>query len=208
MTIEMTAAFAGAFFVLAVSPGPGLVAILSRTLGGGFASGLMVTAGLVIGDAVFLAIAMVGLSAIASTMGPLFGIVKYAGAAYLIWLGVQAFRSASARIEIDTAASAAQRAASLWKDLGLGLFVTLGNPKPILFYGALLPTFLDLSQTSARDFAVLMSVVVIVSFVVYSGYMLMVDRARRLLSSTRTIRRLNQATGVMLIGSGIAVASR
>ena len=181
MTAEMTTAFAGAFFILAVSPGPGLVAILSRTLGGGFISGLMVTAGLVIGDAIFLAVAMVGLSAIASTMGPLFGIVKYAGAAYLFWLGVQAFRAASAKIEIDAAAPQATRAGSLWKDLGLGLFVTLGNPKPILFYGALLPTFLDLSQTSARDFAVLMSVVVIFSFVVYSAYMLMIDNARRLL---------------------------
>ncbi len=208
MTIEMTAAFAGAFFLLAVSPGPGLVAILSRTLGGGFPAGLMVTAGLVIGDAVFLAVAMVGLSAIASTMGPLFQIVKYAGAAYLVWLGVQAFRAASAKIEIDAAAPQVTRASSLWKDLGLGLFVTLGNPKPILFYGALLPTFLDLSQTSARDFAVLMSVVVVVSFVVYSAYMLMVDRARRLLSSARTIKRLNQTTGVMLIGSGLVVASR
>ncbi len=208
MTIEMTVAFAGAFFILAVSPGPGLVAILSRTLAGGFSSGLMVTAGLVIGDAIFLAIAMVGLSAIASMMGPLFQIVKYAGAAYLVWLGVQAFRAASTRIEIDAAASQAPRAGSVSKDLGLGLFVTLGNPKPILFYGALLPTFLDLSQVSAGDFAVLMSVVVIVSFAVYSGYMLMVDRARRLLSSTRTVRRLNQATGVMLIGSGFVVASR
>ena len=209
MTAEMTTAFAGAFFLLAVSPGPGLVAILSRTLGGGFISGLMVTAGLVIGDAIFLAVAMVGLSAIASTMGLLFGIVKYAGAAYLVWLGVQAFRAASAKIEIDAAAPEhATRAGSLWKDLGLGLFVTLGNPKPILFYGALLPTFLDLSQTSARDFAVLMSVVVIVSFVVYSAYMLMIDNARRLLNSTRTIKRLNQTTGVMLIGSGIVVASR
>ena len=208
MTAEMTTAFAGAFFLLAVSPGPGLVAILSRTLGGRFISGLMVTAGLVIGDAIFLAVAMVGLSAIASTMGPLFQVVKYAGAAYLIWLGVQAFRAASAKIEIDAAAPQATRAGSLWKDLGLGLVVTIGNPKPILFYGALLPTFLDLSQTSARDFAVLMSVVVIVSFVVYSAYMLMVDRARRLLSSTRTIKRLNQTTGVMLIGAGIVVASR
>ena len=81
MTLEMTAGFVGAFFLLAVSPGPGLAAILSRTLGGGMPSGFAVTAGLVIGDAIFLCIAMVGLSAIASAMGPMFQIVKYAGAA-------------------------------------------------------------------------------------------------------------------------------
>ena len=203
MTLDMIAAFAGAFTLLALSPGPGLVAILSRALGGGFASGLAVTTGLVIGDAIFLAIAMIGLSALASTMGPLFQIVKYGGAAYLIWLGVQGLRAAGAPLSV-----AAQASGALWKDLLLGLIVTLGNPKPILFYGALLPTFLDLSTVSPRDFAILMSVVVGVSFVVYSGYILMVERARRLLASSNTAKRFNQATGVMLIGSGLAVASR
>jgi threonine/homoserine/homoserine lactone efflux protein len=86
--------------------------------------------------------------------------------------------------------------------------VTLGNPKPILFYGALLPTFLDLSIVTAGDFMILMSVVVAVSFIVYSGYILLIERARSLLSSTRAAKRLSQATGVMLIGSGVAVASR
>ena len=203
MTLEMTAAFVGAFFLLAVSPGPGLVAILSRTLGGGMPSGFAVTAGLVIGDAIFLGIAMVGLSAIASAMGPMFQIVKYVGAAYLIWLGVQALRSPNANVSVD-----AQQSGGLLKDLGLGLFVTLGNPKPILFYGALLPTFLDLSRISPIDFAILLSVVVVVSVAVYGGYMIMADRARHNLSSTRAARRLNQATGVMLIGSGLVVASR
>jgi threonine/homoserine/homoserine lactone efflux protein len=203
VTIEMTAAFAAAFFLLAVSPGPGLAAILSRSLGGGLLAGLAVTAGLVVGDAIFLGAAMIGLSAIATAMGPLFAVVKYAGAAYLIWLGVQAFRAASKPIDFQ-----AQSSGALWKDVALGLMVTLGNPKPILFYGALLPTFLDLSKASVRDFSVMMTVVVVVSFVVYSGYMLMIERARRLIASTRTVKRLNQATGVMMIGSGVAIASR
>ncbi len=203
MTLEATAAFAAAFFLLALSPGPGLAAILSRALGSGLPAGLAVMAGLVVGDAIFLAIAMIGLSAIATTIGPLFQIVKYVGAAYLIWLGVQALRAATRPIDI-----AARPPAALWKDVGLGLVVTLGNPKPILFYGALLPTFLDLSTVTIRDFAVLMTIVVVVSLVVYSGYMLLLERARRLLASTRALQRLNQATGVMLIGSGVAVAAR
>ncbi|MCU0883726.1 MAG: LysE family translocator [Beijerinckiaceae bacterium] len=200
----MTLAFAGAFLILAVSPGPGLVAILSRTLGGGYPAGMAVTAGLVIGDAIFLAIAMVGLSAIASAMGPLFQIIKYAGAAYLVWLGIQAFRSANAPVTVEAAPSRG----GLLKDLGLGLFVTLGNPKPIIFYGALLPTFLDLSRIGVIDFAILMSVVIGVSFAVYSAYMVIAMRAGRLLMSGNTAKRLNQTTGVMLVGSGLVVASR
>jgi threonine/homoserine/homoserine lactone efflux protein len=203
MTFEMTAAFSVAFFLLAVSPGPGLAAILSRSLGSGLPAGLAVTTGLVVGDAVFLSVAMVGLSAIANTMGPVFQAIKYAGAAYLVWLGVQALRSAGTPMSIQE-----RTAVPLWKDVALGLIVTLGNPKPILFYGALLPAFLDLSVVSPRDFVVLMTVVATVSIAVYTGYMLMIERARLLLSSTRAIERLNQATGVMLIGSGVAVATR
>jgi threonine/homoserine/homoserine lactone efflux protein len=203
MTITSTLAFAAAFFLLALSPGPGLVAILSRTLGAGFRSGLMVTMGLVIGDAIFLGIAMIGLSKIATTMGPLFQVVKYIGAGYLIWLGIQACRAASVEHPIESTSSKGP-----WQDVGLGLMVTLGNPKPILFYGALLPTFLDLSKIGLADFGILMSIVLSVSVIVYSGYMLLADRARRFLSSKRAIKRLNQTTGVMLIGSGLAVASR
>jgi threonine/homoserine/homoserine lactone efflux protein len=203
MTAEMILAFAVAFFLLAASPGPGLVAILSRALGGGFASGLAVTAGLVVGDAVFLGVAMIGLSAIATTMGPLFQVVKYAGAAYLIWLGVQGLRSAGTPFTV-----AARPSSALWRVVGLGLAVTLGNPKPILFYGALLPTFLDLTRAGFSDFVILMSVVTGVSAIVYSAYMLLVEQARRVLASSDAARRLNQATGAMLIVSGLVVASR
>ncbi len=203
MTYQVTAAFAAAFFLLALSPGPGLVAILSRSLGGGLAAGFAVTAGLVVADAIFLGVAMIGLSAIANAMGPMFQVVKYAGAIYLLILGINAIRSSSKSLDIQ-----AQKSGALWKDIGLGLVVTFGNPKPILFYGALLPTFLDLSTVTVQDFAILMAVVACVSFAVYGLYILLIERARRFVSSTRTVKRLNQATGVMLIGSGIAVASR
>lgn len=203
MTIDMTMAFASAFAVLAVSPGPALAATLSRTIGGGYASGLAVTTGLVIGDAIFLAIAMIGLSAIANAMGPLFQIVKYASAGYLIWLGVRAFRSANVPVSIEAAVSHC-----LIKDLTLGIIVYLGNPKPIIFYGALLPTVLDLSLIRFSDFATLMSVVIVVSLMVYGAYMLIALRAGRLLISSSMTRWLDQAMGVMLLGSGLLVASR
>jgi threonine/homoserine/homoserine lactone efflux protein len=92
--------------------------------------------------------------------------------------------------------------------VALGLVVTLGNPKPIIFYGALLPTFLDLSRIGVIDFAVLMAVVVAVSFLVYIVYMVLARRAGRMLVSSGTAKRLNQTTGVMLVGSGLMVAAR
>lgn len=203
MTLESAAAFAAAFFLLALAPGPGLAAIVSRTLGSGLASGLAVTTGLVIGDFIFMGVAVVGLSAIAAAMGPLFQVVKYAGAAYLVWLGYRAITGAARPIAVEQQASV-----TLWRDVGIGLLVTLGNPKPILFYGALLPTFLDMTRIGTADYAVLAAIVVGISYLVYGGYMLLADRTRRLVASTRAVSRLNQATGTMLIGSGVLVATR
>ncbi len=101
MTFESAIAFAIGMFFLALSPGPGLATIISRALASGPVAGLAVTAGLVLADFAFMAVAMVGLTAIATALGPLFQIVKYAGAAYLLWLGYRAFRSSAQPLDRD-----------------------------------------------------------------------------------------------------------
>src|SRR5215470_4689644 len=93
MTLHTAIAFSVAMFFLAASPGPGLATIISRALASGPIAGLAVTAGLVLADFFFMGVAMVGLTAIAAALGPLFQIVKYGGAVYLIWLGWRAFRN-------------------------------------------------------------------------------------------------------------------
>ncbi len=90
----------------------------------------------------------------------------------------------------------------------MGLLVTLGNPKPILFYSALMPTLMNMSNITFNDYVVLGSIVIVISTLVYGAYMLMIERARRMLLSARATRRLNQTTGTMFIGSGIWVATR
>jgi threonine/homoserine/homoserine lactone efflux protein len=203
MTFSSLITFAAAFFVLAASPGAGLATILSRTLGSGMACGFAVTTGLIIGDFLFLGVAMVGMSAIASALGPLFQVLKYAGAAYLIWLGIQALWAAAQPITVAPA-----DAPSLRRGVASGLLVTLGNPKPILFYGALVPTLLDVSAIGAREFLTLGAIISVISYVVYGAYMMMIERARRLLLSTRAVKTMNVAVGSMFIGSGVLVATR
>jgi threonine/homoserine/homoserine lactone efflux protein len=203
MTFESAIAFAVGMFFLALSPGPGLATILSRTLASGPVAGLAVTAGLVLADFVFMGIAMVGLTAIAAALGPLFQVIKYAGAAYLLWLGYRVFRGAGAPVAV-----APRDGRGLVKDVGLGMLVTFGNPKAILFYGALLPTFLDMTQIRFGDFLVLAAVVVVISYVVYGGYILVAERSRRLLSSKVASRIFNRVTGSVLVGAGVAVAAR
>jgi threonine/homoserine/homoserine lactone efflux protein len=203
MTPESVFAFAGTFFVLAVTPGAGLAMILSRALGSGMAAGFAVTAGLMLGDFAFLGMAIAGLSAMAQAMGPWFQAVKYAAALYLVWLGYCAFTQAAEAVTLESAPPR-----PWWKDVGMGLFVTLGNPKPLLFYGALLPSLLDVTAIGVQDYATLCSIVIAISCLVYGAYMVLVERARRMMTSTRAIRRLHQASGTIFIGSGVLVATR
>ena len=203
MTPDSAIAFAIGIFFLALSPGPGLATIVSRALASGPIAGLAVTGGLVLADFFFMAVAMVGLTAIAAAIGPLFQIVKYAGAAYLVWLGCKAFRASASPLTIKP-----RSGKGAVKDVGLGFLVTLGNPKAILFYSALLPTFLDMSAIKPTDFLVLAGIVVVVSYLVYGGYIFLAERSRRLLASSKASRLFNRLTGSILVGAGVAVAAR
>ncbi len=203
MTFEALIAFAIAMFAWTGLPGPGLAVVLSRTLGSGPKAGLAVVTGLVAADLIFLGIAFIGLLAIAKTMGPLFQTLKYVGAAYLIWRGYRMIVDAA-----NPAVATAATSGNIRRDIGLGLLATLGNPKAILFFGAILPTFVDVASAGAIDFLVLAAIVTSVSFLIYGGCIGLASRTRRLLSSAKAVRRLGQATGTVLVGSGIAVATR
>ena len=145
-----------------VLPGPGLALVVSRALGAGRRAGFAVITGLVLAVVVFLGIAFVGLLAIAAAMGPMFLVVKYAGAAYLIWRGYRLIVAKDSVVDVETA-----RRGGLWQDIGLGLLATLSNPKAILFFGALMPTLIDMTAVAAVDFLVLSSIVAGVSFLFY-----------------------------------------
>lgn len=203
MSPQSAIAFAIGMFFLAISPGPGLATILSRALSSGAAAGLAVTAGLVLADFVFIAIAMAGLTAIAAALGPFFQIVKYAGALYLLWLGWRAWHARGGPLAVTP-----RDGKGLARDVGVGFLVTIGNPKAILFYSALLPSFLDVSIVGLADAAVLCGIVSVVAYLVYGCYIGLALRGRRFLQSPRATRWLHRATGGVLIGAGIAVATR
>jgi threonine/homoserine/homoserine lactone efflux protein len=203
MTLEATLAFSFAFLLLALVPGAGLAIILSRALGGGFANGLAVTTGLIIGDFIFMGIAIVGLSALANSMGSFFNLLKYAGALYLLWLGLKMILSDTKQIEVS-----AQTGKNLFKDVIMGLIVTLGNPKPILFYGSFLPTFLDLTRVTLSDYLTMGLIITLISFVVYGVFIALTLKAKTFFVSSKATKRLDQAVGVMFLGSSLYVVTR
>lgn len=197
-------AFAAILFVAAAAPGPGIAAIVARVLGRGTDGAIAFTAGLAIGDVVWLTSAIFGLAAIAQTFHGLFVVLKFAGAAYLLWL---AFKLWTAPVVARDIAALAPREKPLKLFLA-GLVVTMGNPKVVVFYLALLPTVLDVATVTALGYAELVAVTLGVLGIVFAGYIVLAARARRLFTSPRAMRIVNRATGVTMAGAAAAVATR
>jgi threonine/homoserine/homoserine lactone efflux protein len=197
------AVFAGVLAVAAASPGPAVAAILARVLARGARGIAPFLAGLILGDVVWLASAVLGLAVLAEAFHELFLVIRYVGAAYLLWLAVKLWRAPA----IVGEAAPPMRDAG-WRGFAGGLALTMGNPKTMMFYLALLPNILDLRQVHAFAFAELAGVIVVILAAVFSGYVLVAARVRRLFSSPRAVRIVNRGTGVVMAGAAVAVATR
>lgn len=203
MTFEQILAFSVTMALWTALPGPGLAVVVSRALVSGRKAGFAVIAGLVLADVIFLGIAFVGLMAIAAAMGPMFQILKYAGAAYLIWRGYRLIVTPDSPVAVEP-----EQAGDIWRDVGLGLLATLSNPKAILFFGALLPTMIDVTVVAMADFAVLAGIVAAISSFIYGCCVILASRTRHLLVSAGVAGYIRKVTGSLLIGSGVVVATR
>lgn len=197
------AAFAIAMAVLAASPGPGLAAVLSRALSVGPGAGLRVVLGMIVVDFLFLGVAAAGLSAIAAAFGPWFQAIKYLAACYLIYVGIQTLRHARRQATQPAVAPSS----STFGDVSLGGLVTLGNPKAILFYSALLPAFFDIAALGTGDYLSICSVIVAVSLAVYGTYIAMATKVFKA-ANTMVLRRIQIGSGLTLLGSGTFLALR
>ncbi|HYF54929.1 MAG TPA: LysE family translocator [Salinarimonas sp.] len=196
--------FATALTIAAASPGPGIAAIVARVLGRGTQGAFSFAAGVAIGDVVWLTVAILGLAALAQTFHGLFLVIKYAGCAYLLYLGWRLWTALAAPVEV-AAETRRERPATLFL---AGLAVTLGNPKVVVFYLALLPTLLDLAAVTVLGYAELVAVTLGVLGVVFGAYMALAARARRLFTSERAIRWVNRGTGAVMAGAAVAMATR
>ena len=196
--------FATALFIAAASPGPGIAAIVARVLGRGTQGALAFSAGVAIGDVVWLTFAIVGLAAIAQAFHGVFLVIKYAGAAYLLYLGYRLWTAPVKATEVE-ARTSGEHPAKLFL---AGLAVTMGNPKVMIFYLALLPTLIDLARITVLGYAELVAVTLTVLGVVFAGYIGLAARARRLFTSPRAIRWINRTTGTVMAGAAAAIASR
>ncbi|KQO80299.1 LysE family translocator [Rhizobium sp. Leaf262] len=200
MDMTTLIAFAAAFFVFAASPGPDNMTIVARTITHGAASGLAYGAGTVAGILIFLTLAAFGLSILAAEMGTVMTVLRYAGAAYLIWMGIRLWTAEPVVPELQ----AVKARGSLLSIFATGMALNLGNPKMPLFYVALLPNVVGASLT-VDHLAALAGVILCVETIVIGGHVALAVRARSLLRSEKIVRRVNRTAGGVMIGSGVAV---
>jgi threonine/homoserine/homoserine lactone efflux protein len=196
--------FAGALFVAAASPGPAVASLVARVLVRGTTGAAAFMLGLAVGDVAWLSAAALGLAFIAKTFALAFVAVKYAGVAYLLYLAWRMW-TAPVAASPDAAAPQAERPLRLF---ATGLSLTLGNPKTMVFYLALLPSIVDLAAVTATGFAELVAVTLLVVTVVDGGYVLLAARVRRLFASPRALKLVNRSSGAMMAGAAVAVATR
>ncbi|THB67492.1 MAG: LysE family translocator [Desulfovibrio sp.] len=196
-------ALAAAVALLAVTPGPGVVATVSQSLFRGVGSALWLVAGIVLGDVIFLCLAAMGLAALAQAMGGLFLVVRLAGAGLLIYMGVAMFCSANRPQEPCMRHSRSPR-----KLFTTGLLLTLGNPKVIMFYTAFLPTVLDMGSMGLRQCVLASVVITVVLGSVLAGYALLAARARCWLAGPASGAWFRRGAGAAMVGAGVSVAAR
>lgn len=195
-------AFAAAFLVFAASPGPDNMTIVSRTLSHGPAAGLAYGLGMVAGILVVLVLAATGLAVVAQEMGVAMTVLRYAGAAYLVWAGIRLW---NAEPVLPAERSGGPRP-GLAGGFLTGIALNLGNPKMPLFYLALLPNFVGTALGPAQV-GILAAVIVAVEAVVIGGHVLLAGRLCRILRTRIAVRRANRVAGGVMIGAGVAVVA-
>ena len=194
-----------AVYALAVAtPGPGVAAIIARSLAHGLKGAPAFIAGFVVGDFVWFAIAATGLAALAKTAAVLFVAIKWAGVAYLLYLAWKLWTAPAERVEVNEPDDGQHG----WRAFVASLMLTLANPKAILFFLALLPTVIDLTTLDTLRFVEISAAMIVVLPAVLGTYALLATKARQLFTTPQAVRRLNRSSGAAMAGAAVVVATR
>jgi threonine/homoserine/homoserine lactone efflux protein len=204
VTLTGLLTFCAVYALAVATPGPGIAAIIARSLAHGFKGAPAFVAGFVVGDLLWFTITATGLAALARTAATLFVIIKWAGVAYLLYLAWKLWRAPAARVEIR-GDDGRQHG---WRAFIASLMLTLANPKAILFFLALLPTVIDLASMTVVRFAEISAAMTVVLPAVLFSYVFLAARARTLFTTPKSVRRLNRGSGLAMAGAAVVVATR
>ena len=202
MTLYGLAAFALVYALAVATPGPGVAAVLARAIGHGAQGAAAFIAGFLVGDLLWLTCAVSGLAVLAKSAYGVFVAVRYLGAAYLFYLAWRLWRAAPGTLMRPKGAQGERS----WRLFLGSLALTLGNPKTMVFFLAVLPSVVDLRRLTLLGYGEIVLVIVCVLPAVLGSYTLCAARARARLSQPTTVRWMQRGTGAVLAGAAVAVA--
>lgn len=195
--VEILALFS-AMAALALVPSTSVALVVARSASAGFSNGSAVAAGIVVGDLVFVFLAVLGLAALAEVVGSLFLILRYLAGGYLIWFGISLMRSKASLQFDDSGRSASKLSASFFS----GLLLTLSDVKAIFFYASLFPVFVDLAAIGTLDIAIIAAITVVSVGGVKLGYAYFAERAASFATKHKAGRAVKVTTGGLMVGAG------
>lgn len=200
MTLNDALLFAPIALLIAITPGPNNFCAMNNGIRHGMATAVLATTGRVIAFAFFLLISAVGLGAMLMASEQLFSAVKWVGAAYLLYLGVSAWRSRA--FALDEQQSPTQSRHTLWLAMRQEFLIGISNPKAILLFAAIFPQFIRPDQPAAEQFLYLGTTYLLAEYAASLLYALFGLQIRRLIRSARGVRNLNRTTGAFFVGAG------
>ncbi|MEQ8394782.1 LysE family translocator [Thalassobaculum sp.] len=210
MPFDLWLTFVGASLAILLLPGPTTMLIVGYAMGAGRRAAFGALGGVLAGDLVALALSAAGLGAVLSGSATLFTVMKVAGAAYLIWLGIKMWRAPVDPHVVDAAEAAAtadRRHGQTGKRALHGFVVTALNPKLIAFFVAFLPQFMTPNAPVLDQLLVLAPTFLAISVITNSAYALAASAARDRLRSPRALTIINRVGASCLIGAGVLTAA-
>lgn len=202
MTLSNLLVFTLALMVAAGSPGPSIAALIARVLTNGLRDVLPFLAAMWLGETLWLGCAVAGLAVVARTLGVVFVAIKFIGVVYLLYLARKMWLAPT-----QVSKGEMPSGQSPWRMFGAGLTVTLGNPKIMVFYLALLPTIVDLNRVGTAAWIELTAVTLVVLMSVDFAWALLAVRARRLLRSRKAVKIVNRTSATMMAGAAAVIAA-
>lgn len=191
--------------ILAAIPSASVALVVTRSATLGLANGAAVALGIVLGDLVFVVLALLGMGLLAETMGAFFALLKVAGGAYLIWVGIGLLR---AKHRMDLHQTSAGAKVSLCLSFLSGFILTLGDVKAILFYASFFPTFVEMKTLTATDISVIVSVTIVAVGGVKLAYAVLAKQVIARMQSRRAQKWSRSAAGCAMVGAGTCLIAK
>ena len=203
MTFEMWIAFAVTSCVLLAIPGPTVLLVVSYAFGGGRRTGLATVPGVTLGDLTAMTVSLMGAGAVLAASATLFTILKLCGAAYLVWMGIQLWRTNDGLGKINKSVATPK----MGKLFINSYVVTALNPKSIIFFVAFVPQFVDPAAPALQQFVILEATFVFLAMANTALWVFLAGKMKTLFSSRVATVRANRVGGSFLIGAGVLTAT-